>query len=768
MEDKRLEPKLILTTILLLSALTLSNTVRAPDGGGVTVNPTVTADVPVTQVVPDANYGDDPELLVQSWVVGTAGMNLRVFVRFDLTAIPPGAKILASELSLYAFQKPSVSRTYGCFAPSASWDEMTITWNNKPIPYWFPAPTYPSAATGTAPDWMKWDVEEYVQRFVARDSINYRPNYGWFIRDLMEDSPSPYQTRFRSREYVDSNYRPKLMVQYEPPKLTLVTYGTSFLAGNWVKMTVQREDADGNPITRGVLNVDLASTSTSPNRKFAHTAGGATTSTITISDGAGSRDFWYYDELVGTWTITVSTDDYQYYGSDSDTQQVRAATPSILILTPECVTIASGGQYTSFTTKITDAFGNLAIAPSALAISLYTSSPSGEFRQPDSTTKITSVTIPASQSYAQFDYYDISGGTWTITVISSGMTPDTSSVEVIPDTNPPSTSLTVGTPNYTDATTTYVSGLTRLTLSASDTESGVKETRYRIDSGGWSLYSDPFTLAAYAHGAHTVGYLSTDKASNVETEKTTILFLDKTEPSVDLRDPRGTIWVNSLDITLNFEAAVSDIGSGLATVILILDGAEKGEMTLMALPAGGPTYGKVVPLAEGNHTWTARAADRVENSQQPTEQLITIRMDATPPTILAVSISPTSPLHGDMVTVSANVIDAESGVDQVLLWYSVSGATYDTVPMSHVSDSLYHATIPGQNVFSSVSYYVQAIDGMGNSLFNPTESYSVGIPMLWLATLGGAVVIVIIAVAVRRRGKPSTPQAAQETSASTK
>jgi subtilisin family serine protease len=72
----------------------------------------------------------------------------------------------------------------------------------------------------------------------------------------------------------------------------------------------------------------------------------------------------------------------------------------------------------------------------------------------------------------------------------------------------------------------YISDVT-VTLSATDSLSGVKETGYRIDGGSWQAYMEPFTVSA-----STVYYRSEDNAGNVETERSRKIEIDTTAPSI--------------------------------------------------------------------------------------------------------------------------------------------------------------------------------------------------------------------------------------------
>ena len=71
----------------------------------------------------------------------------------------------------------------------------------------------------------------------------------------------------------------------------------------------------------------------------------------------------------------------------------------------------------------------------------------------------------------------------------------------------------------------YISNVT-VSLSATDTLSGVKETKYKINDGDWKIYASPFTVSVTT----TVYYKSEDKVGNIEAEKAIEIKIDKTSP----------------------------------------------------------------------------------------------------------------------------------------------------------------------------------------------------------------------------------------------
>ncbi len=91
-------------------------------------------------------------------------------------------------------------------------------------------------------------------------------------------------------------------------KLVITAYPSSVTAVSWsTKYTIQRQDQYGNPVTSGSTTVNLASTSTGTDKRFAETAGGASVISVVIPDGSSTKDFYYYDGMAGAWTISVSS-----------------------------------------------------------------------------------------------------------------------------------------------------------------------------------------------------------------------------------------------------------------------------------------------------------------------------------------------------------------------------------------------------------------------------------------------------------------------------
>ncbi|MBO3833179.1 MAG: DNRLRE domain-containing protein, partial [Candidatus Brockarchaeota archaeon] len=261
------------------------------------------ADTYVAQNNPNVNYGSETSLIVSPGLKAVC----RTLVRFDLTQIPPGSKLAGAQLKLYVARTGyAVGRgTYECYLLDRDWAERTVTWNSQPgsVSGFAVYSTVPAAGS-----WMTWNVASSVSQILA----GTRSNFGWGVRDQAEDMRAEIvpSTVFPSRE--NPANKPTLEISFYPPKLTVSGPASDFVE-TWVKLTVERKNADNQPITRGDLRVQLSSSSASA--RFALSEGGSQITELTIPNGASKKDFYYYDTRIGSATITADTNQYRadYY-----------------------------------------------------------------------------------------------------------------------------------------------------------------------------------------------------------------------------------------------------------------------------------------------------------------------------------------------------------------------------------------------------------------------------------------------------------------------
>lgn len=174
------------------------------------------------------------------------------------------------------------------------------------------------------------------------------------------------------------------------------------------------------------------------------------------------------------------------------------------------------------------------------------------------------------------------------------------------DTTAPETSATVSGEQNPDGT--YVAMAT-VTVSASDTGTGVNTIEYAIGSGTWQPYTAP--VMVHEVGSHTVRYRATDKAGNVAAEKN-VQFTVVAAPQPDTTAPVTGVTVEGAK-----NSSGAYIGNAKVTVTATDEHHGSGVDRIEYSIDGGPylayTAAVVVDRA-GTHTLGYRATDKAGNT----------------------------------------------------------------------------------------------------------------------------------------------------------
>ncbi|WP_446696943.1 OmpL47-type beta-barrel domain-containing protein, partial [Streptomyces spiralis] len=172
------------------------------------------------------------------------------------------------------------------------------------------------------------------------------------------------------------------------------------------------------------------------------------------------------------------------------------------------------------------------------------------------------------------------------------------------DTTAPDTSASVS--GTKDASGNYVDSAT-VTLSASDSGSGVDKIEYALDGGAYATYTDPVKVSSV--GQHTLTYRASDKAGNTSAVKS-VSFAVVAAPPQDTTAPETSATVSGTkDASGNYvdsatvTVSASDSGSGVDKVEYALDGGAYATYT-----------GPVKVSAVGQHTLAYRASDKAGNT----------------------------------------------------------------------------------------------------------------------------------------------------------
>ncbi|CAL9656831.1 OmpL47-type beta-barrel domain-containing protein [Streptomyces sp. enrichment culture] len=209
------------------------------------------------------------------------------------------------------------------------------------------------------------------------------------------------------------------------------------------------------------------------------------------------------------------------------------------------------------------------------------------------------------------------------------------------DTTAPETSATVSGEKNADGA--YIDMAT-VTVTASDTGSGVNTIEYAVGDGAWTAYTAP--VMVHEVGEHTVRYRATDKAGNVAAEKS-VAFTVAAAPPQDTTPPvtgatvDGTknsdgAYVGSAKVTVN---ATDEGGSGVAGVEYSLD--------------AGPYLAYTDPVVVdrvGRHTVAYRASDKAGNTSEPLTVSFSVVAGGVP--------APPCPEYDERLTVIVGTVDS--------------------------------------------------------------------------------------------------------------
>ena len=192
----------------------------------ITANPsstTVVTDASVRQASATSNFGT-----VTTNNIATANAaNRRLYLFFDLAqcspAIPSSAVVRLATLRLYVSGLPSNCRTIDLFRVTASWTESTITWNNQPFGTTLNNPASSGAVdsftAGTPAGCQNLTNNAYIVKAnptadVAAFVAGTATNFGWMLRDHVENSATAYTLTFSAKNLGTLAQAPQLIVTY--------------------------------------------------------------------------------------------------------------------------------------------------------------------------------------------------------------------------------------------------------------------------------------------------------------------------------------------------------------------------------------------------------------------------------------------------------------------------------------------------------------------------------------------------------------------------
>jgi hypothetical protein len=266
------------------------------------------------------------------------------------------------------------------------------------------------------------------------------------------------------------------------------------------------------------------------------------------------------------------------------------------------------------------------------------------------------------------------------------------------DTTPPDTTISSGpTGTTSDATPSFA-------FSATEPGSAFE---CKVDTGGWSACSSPYTTAMLSDGSHTVAVRATDAAGNVDASPATRSFTVATAPAPDTTAPDTTITSGPTgatnDTTPSFAFTASESGS---TFQCKVDAAAWKTCT---------TPYTSTALTDGGHTFAVRATDKAGNTDASAATR-TLTVDTQAPAS-SITAAPVVVSFGDSATVAFTAGDPAAAFECRLdggAWTPcVSPATFTGLTLgSHVvavraTDKAGNVEAPG----ASASWVTVALPG---------------------------------------------------------
>lgn len=227
-----------------------------------------------------------------------------------------------------------------------------------------------------------------------------------------------------------------------------------------------------------------------------------------------------------------------------------------------------------------------------------------------------------------------------------------------------------------------------VTLTATDTASGVATTYYRLGSGTDTVYTGPFTVSA--QGTTGLRYWSVDKTGNVEAQGIGTIRIDSVPPSGVMSVASGATLVGTR--TVSVESTITD-----AVTMSIDTGSGYGSR----LP-----YSKAATVtlpADGLRTVNVRYYDVLDNVLTLSDQ---VTVDTAAPAV-SLTRAPSSVITSLPVTVTLAATDAVSGVSQRFIRIQPSAEQPYTGPVTLDTEGTHQVT-------------ARAVDAIGNAASTAT------------------------------------------------
>jgi hypothetical protein len=189
---------------------------------GTPASTTAVADASVRQLTATSNFGTS----TTNDVASSLAQNRRLYIRFDYStcspAIPASATVRLATLRMYVSALPAACRTLDLFPVTASWMESAITWNNQPFGTTVNNPPTANRSgsfdVGTPVGCQNRVVGFTTGAVVTTDVATWiagsATNYGWMVRDDVENAAVARTSTFSAKDLGTAAQAPELVITY--------------------------------------------------------------------------------------------------------------------------------------------------------------------------------------------------------------------------------------------------------------------------------------------------------------------------------------------------------------------------------------------------------------------------------------------------------------------------------------------------------------------------------------------------------------------------
>ncbi|MCI0558838.1 MAG: chitobiase/beta-hexosaminidase C-terminal domain-containing protein [Nitrososphaera sp.] len=255
------------------------------------------------------------------------------------------------------------------------------------------------------------------------------------------------------------------------------------------------------------------------------------------------------------------------------------------------------------------------------------------------------------------------------------------------DTSSPT--VRISTPAASSTVITPTGAITVLgTASDNPGGSGIERVQVKVDGGSyftanpispgdWSSWN--ITINVASSGNHRITPRATDNEGNQAWGSIYVnVIIDSTAPSLSITNPAGGSTV--LPGTLAVNGTASDIGSGVSTLQVRLDGGQYLPATPKAASDWSTWTASFNSLTEGDHTIYAKATDRAGNSRE-SPAVIKIKKPTSPADTVAPTVT-ASPAGGLFATSISVTLAAK---EPATIYYTINGFTPTTSSQVYIS-----------------------------------------------------------------------------------